>query len=1047
MGIMGSEYRDRLAHWIRSLKQDFYTPEEEIRFSFCPAQGRQTLSEVRRQTFVPAEPGFAWGEEYGYGWFRAEFTLTEAAAGKPAVLDVQPGGEAALFVNGEAFGTYRAGWVKEPHHFLADNFLTEAGRAGDTFELYMEVYAGHDYARLPEEDCCTGPVFPGQYDWLGTETKRRRLGRSTWGVWDEDAYQLYMDVMTLAGLLEVLDPDSLRAAKVAEGLEAFTRIVDFEQDKEARTASYRRAREALRPLLEAENGSTMPLFSCVGNAHIDLAWLWPVEETRRKTARTFAAQLRLLERYPEYRFLQSQPAAYEMCRRDYPQLFEKIRQAAKEGRWIAEGAMWVEPDTNMAGGEALIRQLLYGKAYFKDMFGTESRLLWLPDTFGYSAALPQILKGCGVDYLVTQKIFWSYNDGEPFPYHYFTWRGMDGSEVVSFLPTSYTYGTNPEELNQVWKNRVQKRDLEEFLIPYGYGDGGGGPCRDHIEYLRRQEDLEGGVRTRQESPLEFFDRLQAAGGPAHTYTGELYFTAHRGTYTSQAAIKKWNRKTELALRDMDLWQSAALWLAKGETVLPSAEDLWKTLLFHQFHDILPGSCIGAVYRKAEAALKETWEAACARGRAAAEALLESTEGITVFNSLSFARTCLVELPEAYAAGCRTAEGEPVQVYQYGGKSCAWVSAPPLGAVSLLPDSGAGRGAEKLEAVCTVREEAGGGYVMENSCLRARLDEAGQVISFVRKPEEREFAAAPMNHFRLFKDVPRKFDAWDIDSNYLQQELEGVRQVRGEIRESSGPRAVVRFSGRIGNSSYVQDVVLEAGASRLEFHTEADWSETHRLWKASFPTVLRPETGINEIQFGFVERPMHRSRPYDQERFEVCSHRYSAVCDEGNGFALLNDCKYGIRMEDGALELTLLRAPASPDIRADRRSHSFTYAITAWEGPFLTCDVVKQAAELNEDPLVLQGSTRRFSLAAVDPDHVVLDTVKPAEDGSGDLILRLYECKKARCRARVRLGIPAERAWLCNMLEETEEEIPVTDGELCLEFGAFQIRTVRLRRGN
>ena len=463
MKVLSAEWRDRIDHWIRTLKEDFYEPLGEISWSAWRTMEHVSPQDALEKEFVPVGPGFVWGKTWEYCWFQGQITLPRRAEGKRIVLNLAPGGESTLFVNGKSFGTYRAPWISHMHHYMEDNVLTRDGKEGERFDILMETYAGHYYPEAPTGGCATGPVLPGLYEDPLEEGKRRTLGVCTFGIWDEDAYQLYMDVQTLKGLLDVVDPASLRAARIAEALERFTLTVDFEQEREARSASYREASAQLRPVMEAVNGSTQPVFYAIGNAHLDLAWLWPMAETHRKTSRTFAAQLRLLEEYPEYKFLQSQPASYEMCREYYPELFERIREAIRKGQWIAEGAMWVEPDTNMASGEALIRQLVHGKRYYKDVLGTDSVILWLPDTFGYSAALPQILKGCGVKYLVTQKIFWSYNDGEPFPYHYFAWKGMDGSEVTSFLPTSYTYQTDPKEINDVWKNRVQARDLDAIF--------------------------------------------------------------------------------------------------------------------------------------------------------------------------------------------------------------------------------------------------------------------------------------------------------------------------------------------------------------------------------------------------------------------------------------------------------------------------------------------------------------------------------------------------------------------------------------------------------
>ena len=1063
MGIMHSEYRDRINHWIRTLKEDFYTPVGTLNWEVFKTMEQLSYEEAGAGTYERVEPGYTWGKTYEYAWFRTTLSLPEETAGKRVVLDLCPGGESTVFVNGAAFGTYRADWVKQPHHFLVDNTLTREAKPGEVFDICMETYAGHFYAEAQDSGCATGPVLPGLYRDELTEGARRTLREGTYGIWDEDAYQLFMDVETLSSLLKILDEDSLRAARVAEALEQFTLIVDFEQEKEARSRDYRKARAALEPVLSAVNGSTTPVFSAIGNAHLDLAWLWPMAETYRKTARTFAAQLRLMEEYQDYKFIQSQPACYEMCRQYYPELFEEIRKAVKKGQWIAEGAMWVEPDTNMAGGEALVRQLLYGKAYYKKMFAVDSRMLWLPDTFGYTAALPQILKKCGVDYLVTQKIFWSYNEGEQFPYHYFTWRGMDGSEIDAFLPTNYTYYTSPEEMNTVWKNRVQKRSLDTFLIPFGYGDGGGGPTRDHIEFIERQKNLEGGVRIEMENPVDYFERMESRGGPSNTYVGELYFTAHRGTYTSQAAVKKWNRRAEFAMRDLELWASAAASMPAGSGMVPDGENaagsgyrypaeeterLWKETLLNQFHDILPGSSIHRVYEEAESSLGRVCEEAGKFCRDAVTSLIQEGEGLTVFNSLSFPRVCLIDVPENYGTGARTLDGETVPVYTDGKTVTARIMVPPLGAVTVVP---CGDGETAPEAVketgltlppAVVKAE-GDGFVMENDRLRVTVASNAEITSYVLKENGREFAETPMNHFRLFKDVPRKFDAWDIDSNYREQEIEGAFDVKVEIICAAGARAALRATGKIGSSSFCQDITLAVGESRVEFRTEIDWHELHRLLKVSFPTILYGEYGINEMQFGYVERPMHRSRAYEKERFEVCNHRYSAVCDGGNGFAVLNDCKYGISMEDGALELTLLRAGACPDMQADNRIHTFTYGAAAWNGSFQESDVVKQGYEINVPPLVINGITDTFSLADTGSDHIVIEAVKLAEDGSGDLIFRLYECKKRIDSTAVKINLPVKAAWLCDMLENKEEEVCVTDGAVILDFRAFEIKTVRI----
>ena len=1043
MKVMHSEWKDRVKHWMRTLKDDLYQPLGEISWEAFPTMEYLTSEEALKGPFQPVSPGFTWGHEWEYCWFKGSIALPEEAKGQRIVMDLKPQGESALFVNGKSFGTYRASWVNEPHHFMEDNVLSFCAQGGEHYDILMETYAGHFMPEAPTGGCTTGPVLPGAFEDTAEEGKRRVLGKCTYGIWNEDAYQLYMDVATLSALLTTLDETSLRAAKIAKALQEFTLIADFEQPREGRIASYKAAREALRPVMEAKNGSSAPVFYAVGNAHLDLAWLWPMAETYRKTERTFAAQLRLIEEYPEYKFIQSQPASYEMCKKYYPELFARIKEAVKGGQWISDGAMWVEPDTNMASGEALIRQLVHGKRYYKEEFDVDSKVLWLPDTFGYTAALPQILKGCGVDYLVTQKIFWSYNEGDQFPYHYFTWEGMDGSQVVSFLPTSYTYRTDPIEANNIWKNRTQVQDLDAFLMPYGYGDGGGGPARDYIEYAKRQEDLEGSVKVKMAGPMEFFQDMEKQGGPVNTYVGELYFSAHRGTYTSQAAVKKNNRRNELAMREEEFWSS--LGLGRGlEYDLAKADALWKELLLHQFHDILPGSSIGRVYVEANKAHEAIHAGAQELLDQAIDALTERKEenAVTVWNSLSFDRKALVELPEAFGAGARTLEGQavPVQKTEEGVK--AIVDIPSCGAVSLVPAE-AGASGDGAKAAVSVKEE-GDGYVLENSQVRAVVDGRGEVVSFVLKESGREYAAQPMNRFRLYKDVPRLFDAWDIDSNYILQEVKAATEVSVE-KVGEGLEGVLKVSGRISESGFTQYIRLAADSRRLAFETEVDWKELHRLLKVSFPVDVYAENGINEMQFGYVERPAHRSRLYDKDRFEVCNHRYSALCDGSHGAAVLNDCKYGISMNGNALELTLLRAAACPEMRADNGQHSFTYAFTAWEGTLADSDVVRQGYELNVKPVVSKGAVDRFSAVTVDKANVILDTMKPAEDGSGDIVLRLYEAKKAAAKAEVSLQFGAAKAYLCDMLENVIEEVPVTDGKIVLPFRAFEIKTVRVKR--
>jgi len=1041
---MRSEWADRVEIWQRTLSDDFYLDLGEIDLQGCPTMEHLTPAQASQLPFAPYPAGTPWGRDWQYLWLRGRVELPAAADGRMIVLDLHPGGESTLFVDGAAFGTYRAADVPVAHHFLVDNVLTDCGRPGQQFDLLVEAYAGHWFPAGRGNRLTQGPVLPESEPrpMVGSRTV---LGRFSFGVWNEDAYALWLDVQTLRGVMAGLSDGSLRRARIIAGLQDFTLLVDFEQPLEGRIAAYKAARQRLAPLLAARNGTTAPTFYAVGNAHIDMAWLWPLAETARKTARTFAAQLRLMKRYPGYRFLQSQAQLYALCQQHYPGLFDEIKQAAKAGNWIVEGSMWVEPDTNMTSGESLIRQIMHGKRYFRQEFGVDCQLLWLPDTFGYSAALPQILNGCGVKYLVTQKIFWSYNDGDPFPYHYFAWQGIDGSKTVSFLPTSYTYDTDPATLDQVWESRVCRDDMDKFLLPFGYGDGGGGPCRDHIEYALREADLEGCPKVRLAGPVELFEDLGAAGAPSHTYVGELYFNAHRGTYTSQAAVKNGNRRAEFALREAELWGALAGW---GGYAYPQIEmdDAWKLALLNQFHDILPGSSIARVYEEAEAQQGQviaTGQRVAAS--AAASLLTPSDDAVTVCNSLAWPRTAVVALPPSFSAGAVDDAGQLVPVAVAGPNTLACLTLPACGHMTLRPSAGEAAIDASAAVSATITDA---GICLENGRISAIVNSDGEIASFTLLASGRQLvrAGSALNHLALFKDVPRAFDAWDIDSLYELQPvpIEAPAEVR--LLYSSGLKAAVRVTRRVGDSTLNQDIVLTSGGDRLEFDTTVDWHELHRLLKVAFPVDVMADEAINEIQFGYIRRPTHRSRPFEQDRFEVCNHRYTALADENHGAAVLNDCKYGVSMTGSSIDLTLLRAPASPAMRADNRVHRFKYAFVAWDGGFLDSPVVREGYELNVPPVVLAGQAGGHkSYFQVDDAGVVLETVKPAEDGSGDIILRLYESKNADCRARVRWNLSPSAVESTNLLEERLETLDGSAGGVDLHFRPFEVKTLRLVR--
>ena len=1030
---MNSEQRTQLALVLKALQRDFYHPLGNIAFSGFRADAGMTFDKAALHDKTPMPEGTLITEPWGYAWLFADFTLPETACGERIVMNLNPGGESTLFLNGRAFGTRRAEWVAVPHHYIVDQTLTRCAQGGEHFSLACEVYGGTPLPEQPCGRCATGPVFPD-------EGVRMELpppavvGQNTFGIWNEEAYQLWLDAQMLLDIHDTQHEDSFLREKISHVLGDMLNRLDMEQPFAARRQAYNEAREWLRPLMEAKNGTFAPSMAAVGNSHLDVAWLWPTMETERKTLRTFAQQLRLLREYPEARFLQSQCVLYEMCRTRDPQLFEDIKAAIREGQWIADGAMWVEPDTNLAGGESLIRQFLYGTRYFRDELGMDSRIAWLPDSFGYSAALPQIVKGFDLEGLTTQKIFWTYNDAEKFPYHAFSWKGLDGSEIPCYLHMQYESFVDTKTLHKRWHDRLIHDGSGEFLLPFGYGDGGGGPTRDDLEQIRRQQDLQGAPKMHHEAPADFINRRKQLGLPV--YRGELYFQCHRGTYTSQAAIKNGNRRSEQALRALELWRAAASLAGAAEYPAKEIEALWKDALFNQFHDILPGSCIGQVYTEANARFDRLLHRA---GELTQQALtaMGSGDGVTLYHAQAAERTQLVPLDARFADGAETYEGEAVPCMATEDGALALVSLPPMGHVSLRP------AVVKAAKPAVYAEKTQDGWKLTSDRLTALLNHRGELVSAVNHQTGEQLLGGVSNRLHLYRDVPRAFDAWDIDSQIFDRECTPEFTCESEAIPGGGLRAAVRFTLRFLDSALITTVSLDAGADRIDFAVEADWHERHKLLKVSFDTGIDVPEAANQIQFGHIMRPTHQSRPMDADRFEVCNHAFTALYDASHGCALLNDCKYGVSMDQSVISLSLLRGATHPDEAADQGRHAFRYAVYFWDGAFENSGVVHEAAAFNAPVLAADGFMPRASLFAVSDTNAVIDTVKLAEDGSGDMIVRLYESMNGRRTARMTVPSCFASAWRCTLAEEKQESLTIENSSVPVTLRPFEIATIRL----
>jgi alpha-mannosidase len=846
---------------------------------------------------------------------------------------------------------------------------------------------------------------------------------------------------------------------------------------------------------EAALGARRPVVLGTGHAHLDTAWLWPLWRTRQKAVHTVATALSLMERYPEYRFSLSQPQVYTYLKQDDPELYERLRQRAREGRLEQVGLMWIESDCNVPSGESLVRQFVEGKKFYDADFGAAKHILWLPDVFGYSAALPQILRGCGVDVFMTTKISW--NQFNRMPCDTFRWRGIDGSEVLTHFVTAtdqpvkpnpteaqfYTYNgmMTPTEAFGTWQHYRQKNVNDEVLYIYGYGDGGGGPTEEMLEMAAVMSDLPGFPQIQLGRVDEYFERVYERvwdNPETPTWVGELYLEYHRGTYTSQSRTKQNNRASELLYREAE-WLNAWATLLGAPSRQEELNGGWRTILLNQFHDILPGSSVPLVYEEsnrqfaevralgeqvladAAAFVLENDDAVQGGGQQPAGAQPSSSAAdrrasIVVLNTLPWDRDELAAIALGDTAA-PPASGETQEVTGLDGSRALLVAAeaPGYGYTGLASasqaarDTGEGRPAALRQAPRAERN------ILENGLLRVELDQHGEIAALYDLEHGRELVlpGATLNQLVTYEDRPMFWEAWDIDIFYDEKPYP-VREILDWKVVEQGPlRAAIEIVRRAGKSTIRQRISLQRGGApasrRIDFETEVDWQDRQTLLRTLFPLNLNATRATCEIQFGAVERPTHRNTSWDVARFEVCAHRWVDLSEGGYGVALLNNGKYGHSLRDSTLGISLLKAGIHPDPKADEGLHRFTYSLLPHAGDWRQGQVVRRAYELNA-PLrpIAQGAAGtpvagRSAFVQVDSDHAIVETIKQADDGDG-LVVRLYEAHNQRGSVRLRFARPVASAVETNLVEQEIGPVEISAGALQVEVRPFEVKTIRVR---
>lgn len=1010
------------------------------------------------EDWKPFNTADTWGGKDGHFWVYSEIILPPEYEGEKAVLMVATGAtdiwntdnpQFLVYVNGKMAAT-----MDMNHHTVT---LSEKAKAGEKFEIAIYAYSNKE---LP-----TNFLF-----------EQIAVLRS-------DVEKLYYDMKVPFEAAQLMREDEIDRNDTLEILNRCVNLLDLRQvgSKEFYMSVQEADAFLEQELYQKEDGT--PRYQnpvCVhsiGHTHIDVAWKWPLRQTRQKTVRSFQTVLNLMKEYPEYRFMSSQPQLYQFVKEDAPWLYEQIKERVKEGRWEPEGAMWLEADCNLTGGESLIRQILYGKKFFKEEFGIEDQeVLWLPDVFGYSVALPQILKKSGVRYFMTTKIAW--NEYNKMPNDTMMWQGLDGSEILTYFISTTNYQVYPElikngsfnttyngrqnvsQVKGTWQRFQNKELTKDVLTCFGHGDGGGGPTAEMLEENRRMaKGVCGCPVTRQTSVKEFFHILEKnlEGKKVPKWCGELYLEFHRGTYTSIAKNKKNNRKCEFLNADAELFSVLAA-CADPMFVYPKErlEEAWKLVLLNQFHDILPGSSIKDVYEDSDiqyARVKELDTNMIQNAQNALKNCLEfqtvdqENAAVQVQNTLSFERGGFVELPESAGIWNKELQRTENGMVLFALPECALAKG-----VTVYPDLA--KAQPCIEPVIS-GPKVGERQItsFETPFYKIRMNLDGEFTSIYDKNAKREVLKDGFtgNCLTVFEDRPLEYNAWNIDSYYEEKSWHWNQLEDLYLAENGPVRAAIVIKRRFLQSTLEQRIYFYRHTGRIDFKTVIDWKEEQLLLKTAFPVDILTSKATYEVQFGHVERPTHKNTSWDEAKFEVCAHKWADLSECGYGAALLNDCKYGYDIHDSVMRLTLLKSGIFPDPDADKEVHTFTYAFYPHMGDFREGRVIQEAYDLNcplQAEIVGAKEKKTLSMLKLDTEHVIADTVKLAEEGDG-IVIRMYEAYGKRGEVTMELPVLGDLSqfsiWECDCMEQEEREITHENGKVSFGIRPFEIKTWKLKK--
>lgn len=862
--------------------------------------------------------------------------------------------------------------------------------------------------------------------------------------------ELYYFAKAITETLEILDPYEEQFESLKTALDRALAVINWDEDSFYETVC--EAHEVLMRELDKLEKHSEVTVNCVGHTHIDMAWLWRLKHTREKAQRSFSTVFHLMENYEEYFFLQSQPQLYQFIKEDSPKLYEKIKEKAAEGKWEPDGGMWVEADCNLSSGESLVRQFLHGTRFFEKEFGTKCHYLWLPDVFGYSWALPQILKLCELDTFTTTKISW--NQFNTMPHDVFKWRGIDGTEILTYFIntpnegddimarfSTYNGQINAHAVLGSWRKFRDKDLTKDVLISYGYGDGGGGVNRDMLESRRALDAIPGTPNVKTCKAGDFFRKLhkdiESTDRYVPVWDGELYLEYHRGTYTSQGYNKKMNRFLENYLGQIE-WLASMAYLGGNEYPSKALEQSWKCALLHQFHDIIPGSSIHEVYEDSHKNYEKTMECLDSVKKNLLDVLTENrSHTYSVYSTSSFGGSELVLIPETADGTFAGEEGKILQSQKCADGYLVLVETKPYSAVQIRFAPGAPAQDEEsfqLENANT----------LETPFYRIAWNEKGQLSTLYDKEAQRSVLAEGSlgNVLEIFEDKPMQYDAWDVDIFYTQKKEALECSAPPSLVENGPLQATVRFTYQYHKSAIQQEMIVYAHSRRIDFQTHVDWHESNRLLKTAFYTDIRSTKATYDIQFGHVERPTHWNTSWDWARFEVCGHKWADLSETGYGVSLLNDCKYGYSIKDNAMKLSLLKSAKYPDTVADMGEHDFTYALYPHCGNATESEMIPEANQLNLPARVFKGVFKENrKIVTLEGKGAQIDAIKKAED-EDCFIVRLHECLGGTHKITLGSEFPVKRIVPCNLLEHDCGEA-TAGATVDFTIKPFEIRTFKM----